>query len=53
MDILKKLIPFGLLLLTIIFIQYIFSQSNNSNLNSQISIDTPVKFPKDIYEKLY
>lgn len=48
MDILKKLVPLLIIIGFIILIQRINSDSLESQLNSRISIDNPIKLPKDI-----
>jgi len=48
MDILKRLIPLLIIIGFIILIQKINSDSLESQLNNRISIDNPIKLPKDI-----
>jgi len=48
MDLLKKVFLFIIIICLFFFIQYLFAQSNVTELKSRISIDNAIKFPKDI-----
>jgi hypothetical protein len=48
MDILKKIFPLIILIILFLLIQEIYSDSLESQLINRISIDNPIKLPKDI-----
>jgi len=48
MDILKKIFPLIVLIILFLLIQEIYSDSLESQLSNRISIDNPIKLPKDI-----